>query len=149
MANTYTNLLYHIVFSTYERRRLIHHPFQEQLYPYLGGILRSEGGMLLEVGGTADHVHLVAKLKADTSVAALVKVVKTGSSGWAKKEGQQREFSWQRGYGAFTVSESQLDHVREYVRRQEEHHRKRSFQEELLELLDRHGVAYDPRYLWG
>ena len=149
MANTYTNLLYHIIFSTKERRPLISKALQDDLYSYMGGIIRAEGGVLLEIGGVSDHIHLVAKLKPDTAVATILRVAKAKSSKWANERGPAGSFRWQTGYGAFTVSESQLPDVRADVQHQEAHHRTMSFQDELLKLLERHGIQYDERYLWG
>ena len=147
MANTYTYLLYHIVFSCKDRRRSIHQNLRDDLYEYIGGMIRNEGGTVLEIGGIADHVHLVARLKADMAVATLVRHVKARSSKWAKKRADSRGFQWQRGYGAFSVSESRLKQVREYVRRQEEHHETMSFRDELVGLLKRHGITFDEKYL--
>jgi REP element-mobilizing transposase RayT len=149
MANTYTNLLYHIVFSTKNRQPLIRNALKSELHKYLGGLVRDKNGILLEVGGTADHVHLVVKLRPDTSVSDVVKYIKANSSGWVNdRPGRQGTFYWQKGYSAFTVSESQLPAIREYVLNQETHHRGHTFKEELLALLTKHNIAYDERYLW-
>jgi putative transposase len=149
MAQSLTNLLYHLVFSTKHRQPLIVPNLRPELYKYLGGIIRGEGGILLEIGGMPDHVHLVAKLKADVSVADMLRRIKANSSKWVNQQRKQRQrFSWQAGYGAFTVSQSQLTAVGKYVHTQEEHHRKKSFQEEFLQLLKKHHIEYDERYLW-
>jgi REP element-mobilizing transposase RayT len=149
MANTYSNLLYHIVFSTKNREPLIHSSLKPELHKYLGGLVRDKKGILLEVGGMADHVHLVVKLRPDTSISDVVKYIKANSSGWVNdRRDQQGQFYWQRGYAAFTVSESQLPAVREYVRNQEAHHRGQSFKDEMLALLRKHNVDYDELYLW-
>jgi putative transposase len=148
MAGTYTNLLFHVVFSTKYRQPLIHDDLKSELHKYLGGLVRDKRGTLLEIGGVADHVHLIVKLRPDTSVSDLVQFIKANSSGWVNERAGQRQFFWQVGYSAFTVSESQLPAVIEYVRTQEEHHRRMTYQEELLELLRRHHVEYDERYLW-
>ena len=149
MANTYTNLLYHIVFSTKNREALIHNSLKGELNKYIGGLVRDKKGILLEVGGMADHVHLVVKLRPDTSISDMVKYIKANSSGWVNdRPDRQGQFYWQRGYAAFTVSESQLPAVREYVLNQEMHHRGLTFMEELLALLRKHNVEYDERYLW-
>jgi putative transposase len=148
MANTYTSLIYHVVFSTKDRRPIIKDTLQRDLYAFIGGIIRAEGGTMVEIGGIADHVHIVTKLKPGTALAALVRAIKAKSSKWAKEREPRLQFAWQRGYGAFTVSESRLEAVRSYVRNQEEHHRTRSFQDELIRLLARHGIAYDERFLW-
>ena len=149
MPSSYTNLLYHIVFSTKERRPLITPTLKVELYPYIGGIIRNERGILLEIGGMPDHVHLVTKFRADTSVADMLRLTKTNSSGWANERRDLCDgFAWQKGYAAFSVSESQLPAVRQYVRNQEEHHRTISFKEEFVALLKKHGIDYDERYLW-
>ena len=149
MASTLTNLLYHIVFSTKRRLPLITPAIRDVLYPYVGGIIRGEGGVLLDAGGIADHVHLVVKFKADISVAEMLRKIKGNSSKWLNdRPGQLRRFAWQAGYGAFTVSQSQVDAVRRYVQGQEEHHRRATFQQEFLDLLHKHRIEYDERYLW-
>jgi REP-associated tyrosine transposase len=150
MAGTFTNLLYHIVFSTKDRAPMIHKDVQERLYEYMGGIIRGQGGVLLEIGGVADHVHLLAKLKADTAVAVLLRLLKSNSSGWVNDHRLiPGRFAWQTGYGAFSVSESQVEAVRRYIRNQEAHHAKVSFKDELIALLKKHQIAYDERYILG
>ena len=149
MPSTYTNLLYHIVFSTKNRIPLIHQGFQEELYRYTGGIIRAEGGVQLEIGGMSDHIHILAKFKPAISVSDMLAKIKANSSKWVNDHKMKlRKFGWQEGYAAFSVSESQAPAVREYIQTQEEHHRKQTFQEEFIALLERHGIEYDPRYLW-
>jgi putative transposase len=149
VASTLTNLLCHVIFSTKNREPIITSPIRKDLYAYIGGIVRGEGGILLEIGGIADHVHLVLRLKTEPSVATMVKIIKSKSSKWLNEQPKRPgRFEWQRGYAAFTVSSSQLARVRAYVRNQEEHHRRQTFREELLEMLKRHGVGYDEQYLW-
>jgi putative transposase len=149
MPSTFTNLLYHIVFSTKQREPLITEDFQEELYKYIGGIIRAEGGILLEIGGIDDHVHLLAKIKPSISISEMLNKIKANSSKWVNENQKtSRRFAWQEGYAAFTVSESQAPHVREYIRNQVEHHQKISFQEEFIAILEKHGVSYDPRYIW-
>jgi len=150
MANTFTNLLYHIVFSTKDRIPVIHGEMRERLYEYMGGIVRGEGGVLLEIGGVPDHVHLLTKLKSDIAVAEMVRLVKSNSSKWLNESDlSSARFEWQTGYGAFSVSESQARKVRQYIRTQESHHAKVSFRDELITLLKKHGIEYDERYLLG
>ena len=130
MASTVTNLLYHIVFSTKNREPIITSPIRKDLYSYIGGIVRGEVGVLLEIGGVADHVHLVMRLKTEPSVATMVKIVKSKSSKWLNEQPKRPgRFEWQRGYAAFTVSSSQLARVRAYVRNQQEHHRRQNVSE--------------------
>jgi putative transposase len=149
MPNTYTNLVYHLVFSTKDRQPLIRDAFKEELFKILGALVKDKGGALLERGGIADHVHLVVRLKPHTSISELLQHVKANSSGWVNRRGDiQGRFEWQVGYAAFTVSESQLPAVREYVANQEKHHYGMSYKEELLALLKRHNIEYDERYLW-
>jgi REP element-mobilizing transposase RayT len=149
VPSTYTNLLYHIVFSTKDRISLISEDFQEELYRYIGGIIRAEGGVQLEIGGVSDHVHILAKIKPAIAVSEMLAKIKANSSKWINDHKiKLRKFGWQEGYAAFTVSESQVPSVREYIRSQPEHHRKQTYQEEFMALLQRHGIEYDPRYLW-
>jgi REP element-mobilizing transposase RayT len=149
MPSTYTNLLYHIVFSTKERVPLIADDWQEELYRYIGGIIRAEGGVQLEIGGIDDHVHILAKFKPAISVSEMLNKIKANSSKWANDHKMKmRKFAWQEGYAAFSVSESQVPNLVTYIRNQAEHHRKQTFQEEFVALLKRHGIEYDPKYLW-
>ena len=149
MAHSYTQLLYHVVFSTKERRPWLTLPVIDRLHPYLGGAIREQGGIALAVGGIADHVHLLARLRQDKAISAVIGSIKATSSGWLHREFTELvAFEWQEGYAAFTVSKSQEEVVKRYVLRQEEHHRKRSYKEELVALLEAHGIEYDPQYLW-
>jgi putative transposase len=150
MANTYSNLLYHIVFSTKNRQPMIQPSFRDELEKYIAGIIKAEDCSLVEIGGMPDHLHIVARFRPDRSVSEMVRLIKANSSKWVNEtQGLAERFEWQTGYGAFTVSQSQVDKLRAYVRGQEEHHRARSFQEEYLEFLERHGIVYDERYVWG
>ena len=149
MAHTFTNLLYHIIFSTKDRRPQITPELMPDLQAYLGGIVRQLGGVAIEIGGVEDHVHILAKLKPTVTISESLNKIKSNSSGWVHEtKPASSGFAWQEGYGAFTVSESQVDLVRQYIRNQEEHHRKQSFHEEYIEFLKRHEVEYDPRYVW-
>lgn len=150
MATTFANLLYHIVFSTKNRIPSIRTEIREPLYEYMGGIIRGEGGTLLEIGGMPDHVHLLAKLKADIAVSMMLQKIKGSSSKWLNSRSDLPErFEWQSGYGIFSVSASAVERMRSYIRSQEEHHRRVSFKDELISLLRRHGISYDERYLLG
>lgn len=150
MPSTFTNLLYHVVFSTKKRTPSIQPDLREPLYEYMGGILRGEGGILLEIGGVSDHVHLLARIKTDVAVARIIKLVKGNSSKWVNAEKRpSQHFQWQEGYGAFSVSASHAERVRRYIRNQERHHRRTTFRDELIALWSRHGIAYDERYLLG
>jgi REP element-mobilizing transposase RayT len=149
MPSTYTNLLYHLVFSTKERRPFITPELQHELHPYRGGIILDARGVPLEIGGVADHVHILAKLPATLSIADALRLIKSNSSKWAgERPDVVRTFAWQEGYAAFTVSKSQVDIVREYIQNQEEHHRKKTFKQELVSLLKKNDIEYDEKYLW-
>ena len=150
MASTHANLLVHLVFSTKNREARISKDVQSDLYAYLGGIVRSEGGSTLAIGGMPDHVHLLVRVRPALAVATLVGKLKGKSSKWIKHhESGDRHFTWQSGYGAFSVSESQAPVVRRYIANQAAHHRKRTFRDEFLELLQKHGIEYDERYVLG
>jgi REP-associated tyrosine transposase len=143
---SYTNLLYHIVYATKERAPLITKTLRPRLHEYLGGTVRGLGGIALEINGTADHV--LAKLRPTISVSEFLGKLKSGSSGWARRQTAGR-FGWQARFAAFTVSESQVERVRRYIRNQEEHHRKHSFEEEFRALLLAHNIDFDATHLWG
>ena len=148
MPSTHLSLHYHLVFSAKERRNLIDFAWRERLHAYLGGVIRSLDGIPEAIGGIGDHVHLLIGLRATHRLADVMRELKSASSEWVHKEVRMGIFAWQEGYGAFTVSVSNLEQVVRYIRQQEEHHRKRTFQEEYRELLERSGVSFDERYLW-
>ncbi len=144
MPSTYANLLYHIVFRTKNSVPLIKPDVQPVLYQYIGGIVGTQRGVLIEAGGMPDHVHLLLSLRTTPSLAEVVKNIKGGSSRWMNQRSDDAErFGWQDGYGAFTVSPSQLAVVQRYIQRQEEHHRKTSMADEWELLLRKHGL--DPQ----
>src|SRR5271170_6596864 len=146
---SYVNAHFHCVFSIKERRPLITPELRERLWPFLGGIARQNKMKAVEIGGVADHVHLLLSLPATIPVSKAMQLIKGGSSKWVHETfPNQRLFAWQEEYGAFSVSVSQLDKTIAYIRGQPEHHRKLKFQEEFLILLKKHGVEYDERYLW-
>jgi putative transposase len=147
MAQTFTNLLTHIVFSTKDRVPLILPEFRPHLHAYLGGIVRELGGCARMINGTADHVHILAGLPPTLAIADALRVVKANSSRRVGLE-KTRHFGWQAGYGAFSVSESKATEVIRYIANQEQHHRKRTFQEEFLAFLKKHNIEYDERYIW-
>lgn len=147
--STFTNLLFHIAYSTKYRRELIHADIQQRLYEYIGGIIRDQKGVLLEIGGMPDHVHLLAKLSPTVAISDSLRLIKANSSKWINETFKPRiPFTWQRGFGAFSVSQSNVEQVTEYIRKQQEHHRKRSFRDEFLELLAKHGVSFEPQYVF-
>ena len=147
MSGTFSNLSVHVVFSTKDRLPLMTMPIRDELFPYMGGIVRGLGGTIITVGGMPDHVHLVARLPTTVSVADVARIVKANSSKRMNEKFTTMKFGWQRGYGAFSVSHSALPAVVNYVRDQERHHRGLSFEEELTILLTRHGIDFDTRHL--
>jgi len=148
--STYQQLLYHVVFSTKERKPLLQRKeFREALWPYMAGIATNLGGHALKIGGFDDHAHALLRIPAKIAVSDFVGSFKANSSRYANEQGGPYfNFHWQDGYGAFSVSHSMSAVVADYIERQEEHHRERSFKEELLGLLEKHEVEYDPRYIW-
>jgi REP-associated tyrosine transposase len=148
MSHTYISDLVHCVFSTKNRRNLVSSDFQADLWAFLGGIANKNGFKALIVGGTQNHVHILLSLPATMPLAKAVQLLKGASSRWMN-ETHTQNFAWQEGYGAFTVGISQKAHTIAYIRSQEEHHRERSFEEEFVAFLKRHGVEYDPQYVWG
>jgi len=147
MSSTHLSLHYHLVFGTKNHEPLIASAWRERLHAYLGGVIRTLDGVPEAVGGAADHVHLLVGLRATHTLADVLREIKSVSSAWVHDDVGVSSFVWREGYGAFTVSASQLENVRAYIRQQEEHHRTRTFREEYLALLQRSGVEFDERYL--
>ena len=149
MGHTSTNILVHLIFSTKQRAPSITTEIESDLHAYLGGIIRETGGVALAINGTADHIHILTRVPAKRPIADLVCLTKTNSSRWVHERWPElREFAWQTGYGAFSVSESGVGAVRDYIAHQQEHHKKQSFQEEFLMFLRKNKIAFDERYLW-
>jgi REP element-mobilizing transposase RayT len=148
MPQSLSKVLVHLIFSTKQRRPLIRAEIHSDLCGYITGILKNLHSPSLQTGGTADHLHILLSLSRTISLAKLVEEVKKSSSKWMKQEGGVPEFSWQAGYGAFSVGESQAETVIRYIRNQEEHHRKMTFQEEFRRFLARYRVSYDEHYVW-
>ena len=148
MSHTYISSLIHCVFSTKNRRDLIAEEIQPQLWAFIGGIARKNSFKALIVGGIANHVHVLLSLPAVLPLSKAMQLIKGASSHWMN-ENHTRDFAWQEGYGAFTVGISQKDQTISYIRRQPEHHKKRSFEEEFVTFLKKHGVEYDPQHVWG
>lgn len=149
MPGTYTSILLHVVFSTKHREPWISPDLRERLYPYLGGIIRSDKGVLYEVGGVEDHIHLYLRWRPDRSISDFMRDLKSGSSLWVHQEFPKlRAFAWQEGYSAFSVSKSQEGAVKAYIAGQEEHHRKEDFKTELLRMLRLNEVELDERYVF-
>jgi Transposase and inactivated derivatives len=148
MPSTHLSLHYHLIFGTKDRAPLIAGEWRNRLHAYMGGTVRTLNGVAEEIGGTIDHVHLLIGLRATHCLADVLREIKAESSRWVHESIGLRAFSWQEGYGAFTVSASQRGAVKRYIADQEAHHRKRTFQEEYIEFLERHGIDYDETYLW-
>lgn len=147
MPSTYLSLHCHVTFSTKNREPLIDSAWRDRLHEYLGGTIRGLDAIPESVGGITDHVHLLLGLKATHCLADLVREIKKASSKWVHEEIGFASFAWQEGYAAFTVSPSARPAVKAYIANQEEHHRVKTFREELVEFLHRAGIEYDPRYL--
>jgi len=142
-------LFVHFVWSTKDRRPLIDDDWSDRLYGYLGGILKNNNARLLVAGGMPDHIHLLASLPSTLSLAKAVNLLKSNSTAWVKGNIPGRDkFAWQEKYGAFSVSKSAEANVTRYIRRQKEHHRRKTFQEEFETLLHRHEIEFDERYVW-
>ncbi|MBN2447095.1 MAG: IS200/IS605 family transposase [Phycisphaerae bacterium] len=149
MAGTFSQLLLHIVFSTEGRSPWIKGEISERLYSYIGGIVRVEGGVLYDVGGSVDHVHLYVRWRPSASVSDLVRTIKMRSSKWIHETFPgARAFAWQEGYSVFSVSKSQEAAVKRYIANQQQHHKKEDFSGELLRILKAHQVEVDERYVF-
>jgi REP element-mobilizing transposase RayT len=149
MGHTFTNLLTHVIFSTKDREPYIDAELKPEMYAYLGGMVREIKGKAFSINGTADHVHLLLSLPPTIPLSEAMKTLKANSSRWVSSKWKSRhDFGWQIGYGAFSVSKSNVPNVIEYIQTQEEHHRKVTFKEELTEFLRKHEIEYDERYIW-
>ena len=148
MPQSLSKALVHLIFSTKHREPFIRPEIRPRLHAYIVGILDNLKSPSLQTGGVADHVHILFALGRTISQADSVEEVKKSSSKWRKADGGVAGFSWQAGYGAFSIGESQADTVIRYIQNQEEHHRKVTFQEEFRKFLQRYKVAYDERYVW-
>ncbi len=150
MSHAYVKNLMHCTFSTKERYPFIESKLESNLWPYVGGIARANRMKALAIGGTADHIHALLSLPSMMSFAKAVQLIKGGSSKWVHETfPKYKKFEWQEGYGAFSVSASQAQKTIEYINGQKDHHRKKTFQEEFRALLEKHGIAYESRYLFA
>ena len=147
MSHSYSQDYQHIVFSTKDRLKLITQSMQPKLWSYMAGIGRNHGFLVLANGGISDHVHLLVQVPARLSAAKVVSLLKTNSSRWMTDHGMK--FAWQEGYGAFSVSKSNLGAVTRYIANQERHHRKMTFEQEFIGFLKKLGIEYDPKYVFG
>jgi len=149
MPHSFISNLVHYVFSTKGRRKLISSDLEERLWPYMAAIAHENHIKTLSIGGTEDHVHLLLSLPGTIAVSKAVQLIKGSSSKWVHDEFRKhQDFAWQEGYGAFSIGMSQTDQTVQYIRTQKEHHQKKTFQEELLAILKKHGIEYDDRYIW-
>lgn len=148
MPQSLSRVLVHLVFSTKNREPLITAEIQPRLHAYLVGTLANLKSPSIQTGGVADHVHILFALSRTVSQSQVVEEVKKGSSKWMKQEGGVSDFSWQAGYGAFSIGESQVKALVNYIQNQEEHHRKVSFQDEYRKFLQKYQVEYDEKYMW-
>ncbi|MCC7213065.1 MAG: IS200/IS605 family transposase [Candidatus Brocadia sp.] len=149
VAGTFTFLGMHFVFSTKNRVPLLDTTMNERLFSYIGGIIRELSGKLVEINAMPEHIHFYAYMPKTVSVSKFMEMVKANSSKWVHNSFPNKDkFGWQDGYGAFTVSKSAEDTVIDYIRNQQEHHRKKSFQAEFTEFLNKYGIEYDKNYLW-
>jgi len=148
MPQSLSKVLVHLIFSTKHREPFIGSNIRPRLHAYIVGILDNLKSPSLQTGGIADHVHILCVLGRTTSQAELLEEVKKSSSKWMKADGGVPGFSWQAGYGAFSIGESQADTVIHYIQNQEEHHRTLTFQDEFRKFLERYKVSYDERYVW-
>ncbi|MFG0241494.1 MAG: IS200/IS605 family transposase [Phycisphaerales bacterium JB054] len=148
MPGTYSQILLHAVFSTKGREPWITEVVAKDLYPYIGGIVRGQGGVLYAVGGVSDHVHLYLRWRTDRPISDLMRELKACSSRWVHQTYPTlRSFAWQEGYSVFTVSKSQERVVKRYIATQAEHHREEDFGSELKRLLRAHGIEFEERYV--
>jgi REP element-mobilizing transposase RayT len=149
MAQSLSNILLHIVFSTKHRRPWIDTSIEQELFKYLATACNTLGCPSHGIGGADDHIHIACSLSRTITVSKLVQELKQDSSKWIKTKGERlADFSWQNGYGAFSIGQSQLDDLHGYIATQREHHRRISFQEEYRRICERYGVAIDERYVW-
>ena len=146
--STYTQILYQIVFSTKNRTHTLNTENRQELFRYIAGISKNKKCHLYQIGGVSDHIHIITHLHPAVALASLVKDIKLASSQYIKVKALFVEFEgWQDGYGAFTYSFKEKDRLIEYVKNQEVHHKKKTYKEELTDLLNEHGVEFDEKYL--
>jgi REP-associated tyrosine transposase len=148
VGNRLTDLVVHVIFSTKERRPFLDGALKPRLFAYIKAIAEEHGARLHNINGSEDHLHLLLSLSTTVALADLMRHVKGGSSHWVRQEfPDRRNFGWQDGFAAFSVSHSRLKRVYEYIARQQEHHRKITFRGEFLAFLNKHEIEYDERYI--
>jgi REP element-mobilizing transposase RayT len=149
MANTYTQIYLHIVFSVKGRQNLIQKKWKDELYKYICGIVNGKEQKVYAIGGISDHIHILVSIKPNIAISDLVRDIKANSSKWINEKGYViGKFQWQEGFGAFSSAQSQLDTIIAYINNQEQHHQKKTFKGEYLELLQKFNVEYDEKYLF-
>lgn len=149
MPQSLSQVNLHITFSTHNRNPLILKELKNEMYAYIATICKSNKSNPIKIGGSTDHIHIVTTLHSTVTISKLLEEIKKTSSKWFKEKDERvRNFSWQCGYAAFSVSQSQLPQLIQYIEQQEQHHKKKSFQDELREFLTANGVEYDERYIW-
>lgn len=150
MGHTYSACNYHVVFSTKHRRTWLDESVHKKLCGYMAGTARQIGCDALRVDGATDHLHMLLRIPPSMAVSKAVQQIKTSGSRWVHESfDTHRAFGWQEGYGVFTVSESNVGEVRCYIDQQQQRHKNTTFQEEFLALLTKHGIPYDPKYVFG
>ena len=149
MANTYTNCYFHLVFAVKNRESLIKKQWKDELEMYITGIIQNHKHKVLAIGSMPDHIHIFIGYNVNQLIPDLVEEIKTSSNSWIKQKGYSKfKFDWQKGYGAFTNSRSQIDQVIKYILGQEDHHRKKTFKEEYLDILKKNEIEYKDEYLF-
>jgi len=149
MASSHRIHFFHLIWSTKGRQNFILPKMEDRLYSYMGGIIRKSGGTLLEIGGIANHVHLLVELSNLDRFTSLIRNTKASSSSWLKQEFPEcRYFAWQDGYGSYSVSYSQIEKVRCYIKQQKDHHNDQTFEQEYLKFLKMCNAQYDERYVF-
>ena len=147
MSHSYAQNHIHLVFSTKNREKILARDFLPRLWSYAAAICKNRDLLTFAIGGMEDHMHILFRLPPAMPLAQAVSLIKSNTSRWLAELG--RDFSWQEGYGAFSVSSSNIDFVIRYIDHQESHHQKMSFEDEFIELLEKHGIPYDPKYVFG
>jgi putative transposase len=149
MSQSLASIVVHVIFSTKARQPVLMPEIRNDLFSYIAAIAKNESAIVYEIGGVDDHVHVMLSLPRTMPLARLVELIKKESSKWLKRRHTSLQlFSWQNGYGAFSVSASKIPVVRKYIREQEQHHRRQNFQDELLAFLNTAGLLFDEKYLW-
>ncbi|MBS0635397.1 MAG: IS200/IS605 family transposase [Verrucomicrobia bacterium] len=149
MAQSLSNVLLHVIFSTKNRSPFIHETIELELHSYIASIVVSQGSYVHKIGGTEDHLHIFTSLPRTISISELLEEIKKNSSKWIKTKGERfKDFAWQKGFGVFSVSQSHQELVAAYIANQKEHHKTQTFQDEFRLFLKRNNVPYDERYVW-